>query len=64
MNQFERLYSNTIKCHQRRQEGVMMFICAAVGSYLLRRNIIKNKRERERERERERKRAKSFYWDN
>ena len=47
------------KYHQRRQEGVTMLICAAVGSNLLRMNKIKNKRERERERERER--AKSFY---
>ena len=64
-----------IKCHQRRQEGVTMLICTAVGSNLLRRNKIKNKRERmregrergERERERgqrERERAKSFYKDN
>ena len=66
-NQFKRFYQNTIKYHQRRQEGVTMLICAAVGSNLLRRNKIKNKREkkrRERERERERERAKSFYWDN
>ena len=42
----------------RRQEGVTMLICAAVGvteSYLLCRNKIKNERERERERERESK---------
>ena len=30
-NQFDRLYYNTIKCHQNRQEGVMMLICAALG---------------------------------
>ena len=44
-----------------------MLICAAVGSYLLRRNKIKKERERERgdrERQGERERAKSFYKDN
>ena len=52
--QFERLYQNTTKYHKRRQEGVTMLICPAVGSNLLRRNKIKNKRERDRERDRDR----------
>ena len=54
-NQFEGLYYNTIKCHQCRQEGVTMLICAAVGVLLALQELNKEQ-ERERERERERDR--------